>query len=57
MPMTRTTTETSPGSTAVQAKEQVKAFLALFDRMEGFSKEETYAAKEFHLDLRVQFKK
>lgn len=40
-----------------QAKEQAQLFLALFNRLDNFTKEETYAAREFYLDLRLKFKK
>jgi hypothetical protein len=40
-----------------EAKKQVEAFLALFDRVEGLAIEQRYAAKEFHYDIRLNLKK
>ena len=40
-----------------EAKAQVRKFLDLFDLVEELSSEEKYGAKEFHLDVRLKFKK
>ena len=40
-----------------EAKTQVQAFLDLFDRVEGLTIEQSYAAKEFRFDLRLNLKK
>jgi hypothetical protein len=40
-----------------QAKAQVQALIALFDLADSLSLEENYGAKEYHLDIRANFKK
>jgi hypothetical protein len=40
-----------------QAKAQVAAFTALFDLADSLTLEQTYGAKKYHLDIRVNFKK